>query len=213
MTLFYRAVQLALKGIFKILYRHRTYGEKHIIEGGAIIAPNHTSFLDPPIVSISLRDELHFLAKGYLFTHSFLGWIIRRLNAHPVNRNGSDTSPLKLACRLLKEDKKVIVFPEGHRSQTSEIQPFKGGIGLLAARSQKAVIPTYISGALDVWNRKQRFPRFFGRTTCIFGSPITIEQFQHLESKSAQRALTEAVQESVKALEAWHRSGATGTPP
>ncbi len=72
----------------------RFMGLEHFTEGAAFIAANHTSFLDPPIVAISCPEEIHFLARKTLFSHSSLFSLIRSLNSHPVSRTAADVQDL-----------------------------------------------------------------------------------------------------------------------
>ena len=72
--------------IARCFYRHKVYGKEHIAAGGAMIASNHCSFLDPPLVGISCPDEIHFLARDTLFNYAPFAWLLRQLNSHPVHR-------------------------------------------------------------------------------------------------------------------------------
>ena len=98
--LLYRVVLRIAFIIFKALYKMKVHGKKHIIKGGAIIAPNHTSYLDPPIVAAACPEEIHFLARQTLFQNVF-GKFISALNAHPVEKKTTNLSVLKLVKREL----------------------------------------------------------------------------------------------------------------
>jgi 1-acyl-sn-glycerol-3-phosphate acyltransferase len=213
MTWLYRAVLLFAWCIFKIFYRHKVYGLEHYYTKAAIIASNHCSNYDPPILAISWPDEVHFLAREGLFRNRFFGGFIRKLNAHPVSGNAGDVVVFKLICSLLAEGKKIILFPEGTREAKDELGTFKAGIAMLVSRSETAVVPAYVHGTFSIWNRERKFPKLWGKTACVFGTPILWEQFAHLEKRKAQIALTEKLAESIKALRAWYEQGAQGTPP
>ncbi len=209
----YRVVLFSAWCFFKIFYRHKVYGLEHFYKDAAIIAGNHSSFYDPPLLSISWPEEVHFLAREGLFKNSFFGGMIRKLNAHPVSGDASDIGVFKLICRLLAEGKKIILFPEGKRGNTDQLGELKPGIAMLVSRSKSAVIPAYIHGGFSIWNRSQKLPKPWGRTACVFGTPILWSQFAHLEKREAQQALTEKLAESINALRAWYEKGAKGTPP
>ena len=213
MTWLYRVVLFLAWCFFKIFYRHKVYGLEHFYSKAAIIASNHVSHLDPPIVSTSWPEEVHFLARESLFKNAAFGWLIRKLNAHPVGGDAGDIVVFKLICTLLAEGKKVILFPEGTRGTKEEIGKLKPGIAMLVARSKTAVIPTYVHGTLSIWGRKRKLPKLWGRTACVFGSPILWEQFAHLDKKEAQAALTAKLAESITALRLWYEKGAKGIPP
>ncbi|MBA3815885.1 MAG: 1-acyl-sn-glycerol-3-phosphate acyltransferase [Parachlamydiaceae bacterium] len=213
MKLFYGLVRGIFKGYFQLFHRHRIYGLEHFIEGRGIIAPNHTSFLDPPIICLSWPEEIAFLARKSLFDKFILGSLISRLNAYPVSGTQQDLASIKLICQLLGKNQKVVIFPEGIRSADGEITVVKSGIGMLALRCQSPVIPTYIAGSYAIWNRHRRFPKIWGKTACVFGSPIYIMQFSHLDKKAAKEAIAMHVKEAIVALKVWYEHGAQGLPP
>lgn len=209
----YRFVLFCAWGYFKVFHRHRVYGLEHFYKDAAIIAGNHASFFDPPILAISWPEEVHFLARETLFKNPFFGGFIRKLNAHPVSGDASDIGVFKLVCSLLAGGKKIILFPEGKRAEKDELGILKPGIAMLALRSNAAVIPAYIHGTFAVFNRFRKFPKLFGRTACVFGTPLLWSQFAHLDKKEAQKALTEKLSESIQALRTWYMQGARGIPP
>ena len=213
MHLLYRCVLFMAWAYCKIFYRHRVYGDEHFFKGGALIASNHTSFLDPVLLSISWPEEVHFLARETLFTTPGFGSFIRALNAHPVSGSAGDVAVFRSILELLEEGKKVILFPEGTRAKEDQLGTIKPGLGLLLSRGDAAVIPTYIHGAFSIWNRKRKLPKLWGKTACIFGSPIFYKSFIHLGKKEAQAAIARKLSESILSLRTWYESGAHGTPP
>jgi 1-acyl-sn-glycerol-3-phosphate acyltransferase len=209
----YRAVLFLAWCFFKLFYRHKVYGGQRDDCDAAIIASNHSSFYDPPILAISWPQEVHFLAREGLFKNPLFGVLIRKLNAHPVSGEPSDIGVFKLICGLLAEGKKIILFPEGKRGDVDELGELKLGIAMLVARSHSAVIPTYVHGTFKIWNRFHKFPKLWGKTACVFGSPIQWAQFAHLDKRQAQKALIDKLAESIRALRDWYEKGAKGTPP
>lgn len=213
MTILYRLIIFSAWLIGKVFYRLKVYGLEHYYPQGAILASNHTSFLDPPIISACWPDEVHFLARQTLFKNRFFGAFIRNLNAHPVSGEAGDINVMKTLVSLLEQGKKVVLFPEGTRSKNGELQPFKQGISMLVTRSKSAIVPVYIDGAYRAWNRNQKFPRLFVKVTCIFGTPITWESFSHLDKKDAQHQISEKLHASILDLKKWFEEGAHGVPP
>ena len=213
MTVLYRSVLCFTWIFFKLVYRHRVYGYNHFYEKAAIIAANHSSFYDPPILAISWPEEVHFLAREGLFKNPLFGGLIRNLNAHPVSRDATDIGVFKLICRLLAEGKKIILFPEGKRGKSEALEQLKPGIAMLIARSQSAIIPAYIHGTFAIWDRCRRFPKLWGKTACVFGTPIEWAEFAHLDKKQAQEALLLKLKESIESLREWYLEGAKGSPP
>src|SRR5262245_16978279 len=113
MSLFYRMSRWSLKQYFRLFHNLTVIGIEKPCHGRAILAPNHASYLDPPLVSVAWPEEVHFLARASLFNNGFLNWLFTKLNAHPVEANGHDIDSLRLICKLLEQDKKVVIFPEG----------------------------------------------------------------------------------------------------
>lgn len=213
MSTFYHFVTSTLGFGAKLFYKHKVYGKEHFPKGAAIIAPNHSSFWDPPFVGISAPEEIHYLARAYLFKIRWLNWIIRKLHSYPVTGTAEDLSSFKLICQLLKEDKKVVIFPEGNRSWDGKLQEFKSGIAMLALRCHAPIIPVYIHGSFDIWNRMKRFPKLYGHSAVVFGKPISYQIYEKLPKKEAQEAMTEAVKEAIIHLQQWYLNGADGNPP
>ncbi len=198
--MFYRFTRFWLKTYFCMFYRFKVYGVENLPVGPAIIAPNHTSFYDPPIIAISCKEEVFFLARATLFDHFLFGSLIRNLNAYPVAGTAQDLGSLKLICQLLKESKKVVIFPEGIRSDDGSLSPIKSGIGMLSQRSSAPIVPAYISGAYDVWNKSRRFPKLSGKISCRFGKPIYPSDFEGFSKKEAQEKIALSIESAIAEL-------------
>lgn len=182
------------------MYRHKTYGIENIPPGPAIIAPNHISFYDPPLIAISCNDPVSFLAKDILFEKWPLGSIIRRLNSHPVSGTAGDLKSMKTILKLLKNKNKVIIFPEGVRTDDGKLSEVKPGVCMLAIRANVPIIPTYIHGTYEIWPRHKLLPRLSGKTRCVFGKPIYPENFRELGKKEAQKQMASTLKESIDSL-------------
>ncbi len=201
MKFFYWLAVYFFKLWFFIFYRHRVSGLENVPEGAVIIAPNHVSYYDPPIVAVSLPEEVYFLAGDWLFKSRILGPMLRCLNTYPVSGSASDLASFKIICQLLKEGKKVTIFPEGSRTYDGELLPLQPGVAMLALRCQCPIIPVYITGAFEAFPRQRRYPKLWGRTVCIFGKPIWPENYAGLDKKSAQIAMTADLEKALKELQ------------
>lgn len=186
--------------LFWLFYRNQVFFSEKPPAGGAILAANHVSFLDPPLIGGTWPQEIHFLASDYLFRVPLLAPLIRALNSHPVARGSGDLTVFRMTAQLLKEGKKVVVFPEGTRSRTGELASFKRGVAKLAFTSGAAVIPIYIQGTYDVWGRGRKWPKLWGKTAIYYGKAIYVERYKHLEKREAEEALTEDLKSAVSDL-------------
>ncbi len=203
---FYKIILFLVYWFFKIMYRHKIYGAESFYPGAAILAANHVSFYDPPLLSISTPYEVHFLARKTLFDVPVFSALIRRLNAHPVSGKAQDVAVFKTVVRLMKQGKKVIIFPEGRRSKNGVLQPIKPGISVFISRTGAAVIPAYLHGTFSVWPSKKKFPKLFGKTACVFGKPI------HFSSSATQEEVASQIEASILSLKDWYERGAKGSP-
>lgn len=197
----------------KLFFRLKIYGREHFRSGSAIIAANHASYLDPPVVSASCPEEVHFLAKDSLFKTPLFGLLIRHLNSHPITREASDAATFRLIIGLLQSGHKVILFPEGKRTEDGQLQPIERGLPFLMLKARCRIQPVYLQGTFNAWPRGRALPRLFGRIQCVFGSPIEWSEFEELDKRTAEQKIIQRMGESLQALKTWLESGAKGSPP
>ena len=201
MKVIYRFVIFVFLLFFKIFYHFKISGKKNFKHGKAIIAVNHVSFLDPPAIAAACDEEVHFLAKESLFKHAIFAFFLRLLNSHPLSSKPSDITTFREVEKILKENKKIVLFPEGTRSYSGKINKIMPGIGFIAYRSKCRIIPAYIDGVYDVWPRNKKFPKLKGKIKCVFGEPIEVEKFAHKSRKEAVDWISNAIKESLEKLE------------
>jgi cytidylate kinase len=209
----YSLVIFLVLSFLKIFYRLKVFGVENFISGPAIIAANHASFLDPPVVAVSCPEEIHFLAKESLFEHRFFGSLIRKLNSHPLTGKPGDIKVFRLIGQLLKEGKKVLLFPEGNRTETGHLGEILPGIAFLVQMNHVPIIPVYVYGTFSAWKRGRPLPKPFGKIRCVFGSPIHVEEFSYLSKKEMYAAVSKQMKESFFHMEQWCKNGFLGTPP
>ncbi|MDR3275503.1 MAG: 1-acyl-sn-glycerol-3-phosphate acyltransferase [Endomicrobium sp.] len=131
--------------MFRLFYRCHIEGIENIPKsGGAVIAPNHISFFDPPLTGSAMNRPLYFMAKKELFDIPVFGWIIKRTNAFPVRRGTHDMTAMRNAFSLLEEGNLLLMFPEGTRSKNAKIRKARAGAGMVACNAQVPLIPVKI---------------------------------------------------------------------
>ncbi|MFV1994617.1 MAG: lysophospholipid acyltransferase family protein [Verrucomicrobiales bacterium] len=156
----YRAGYLFFRRIAYSHYGYRVVNPERLIEeGSAIIAANHASFLDPPMIGVAFQKELYYLARKTLFKNPFFGWLYAKWNSIPVDQQRPDMTSLKTMIRLLKEGHRVLIFPEGERTFEGELGSGLPGVGLLVAKSRAPVLPVRIFGTSEALPRGARLLR------------------------------------------------------
>ena len=152
--MFYNFIKTTVGIIFKIFYRIQVVNIENIPDTGKIIlCSNHASLLDPIFISIIFPRHISWMAKKELFNNRLLAFIIRKLGAFPVDRQGSDIAAIKNSLRVLKEDRVLGIFPEGTRVKAMNLDNAKSGIALLGVSSGSPILPVYIESNYKIFNR------------------------------------------------------------
>jgi 1-acyl-sn-glycerol-3-phosphate acyltransferase len=167
----YRLTWVLCRIFFPLLFRRKLIGVRNVpATGPVILAANHVSHLDPPAVATGIVRECACIAKEELFRNPAFAWYISHLNAFPVRRGEGDRAALKKSLELLKNGWPLLIFPEGTRSETGELQEPEMGVGMIAYRSGAPVVPVYVHGT------NHALPRGGGLhlapITIIYGEPI-----------------------------------------
>ncbi|MDP3851805.1 MAG: lysophospholipid acyltransferase family protein [Luteolibacter sp.] len=186
---------------FRSLFGLRIKGEEHLItEGPVLVASNHQSFLDPPLIANIYKDEMFYLARKTLFT-PITRWVYTRWNAIPVDQDRPDMASLKTIIRKLKEGHRVLVFPEGERSHDGDLGTAAPGIGLVAVKSAAVIQPVRISGAREALPRGSARIRF-ARITVSIGPPIrlTPEELKAAKGKEDYERIAQRIMTSIESL-------------
>ena len=180
--------------------------------GPVILAANHISNADPVILGAwltkSLGRRIHWLGKKELFEWPVIGWVARNGGIHPVDRAAADVDAIRTAQRVHVEGQVLMIFPEGTRSPTGELQPPKDGLAMLALRTDAPIVPIGISNTDRVWPKGQLLPRPGGHATMRIGRPFRLsdELPEGLDRKSAKKAATELIMRRIAAqLDPRHR--------
>ncbi len=171
----YRIAHWVVWTLARLFFRIRVIGESQVPrEGGVIVAANHNSYFDIPLLGCALSRRADNIAKSELFENWMLAALFRALGGFPVRRGTIDRQAIGEAVRRLKAGHLLVMYPEGTRSKDGRLQPPKPGIGMIAAQSEAKVVPAYLLGTAPV--------QPFRKVTILFGKPLDFKgQTQEIE--------------------------------
>ena len=209
LTLLARAL-FALNGwLMRLLFRVRGVGLEHLPEAPWVLAPNHVSVLDPLVLSAALGwRHLRRTAwggwTGVAFANAPMRAVSRLARVLPVAPERGAASSLALGAAVLQRGDCLVWFPEGERSPSGRLRPFRPGIGLLLDRFPRPVVPVHIHGTFEALPRGRRWPRCH-RVTVRLGPALDPGQLvrggPEASPEEAARQITEALHAAVAALE------------
>jgi len=187
---------VVVSGLARVVWRLRVVGRENVPRTGPlIVASNHVSNFDPPLVGVALTRPISYMAKKELFAVPLLGPLIARLNAYPVDRQAGGTAALRASLRMLKEGRCIGVFPEGGRNVHGDKEA-KAGAAFLAAASGAPVVPAAIVGSREL--------RPFKRVTVAFGAPMHLARNRQSEGDDLEKGAAEIMQR-IRTLEESNR--------
>jgi 1-acyl-sn-glycerol-3-phosphate acyltransferase len=186
MNFSYRCGWLFFRTVYATYFRWRVYGAENVpLTGGVILASNHASFLDPPLVGSGLKRDINYLARESLFRFPVVGQILHSWNSVPVDRDGGGAKGLKIILGRLLDGAGIILFPEGTRTPDGKLQPTRAGIGLVVAKSDAPVVPVRVFGTFEAYGRNQKFP-LPKRIAVKYGKPMRFEKLR-AEAKNCSK--------------------------
>lgn len=191
-------------GFLKILLKIETVNRDRIPQAGTfIIAANHSSMLDFPVLSAILPPKVRKTisvpaAYDYFYKKSLGTWFFRAgFNMFPMKRYGNYYDGLKICENKIKEGKPLIVFPEGTRSVSGKLQKFKPGVGLLAFNLNVPIIPVYIKGVYKALPKGATIPKPT-KIQVIVGEAVYAKKFKNRFSKQPNYFICKKITEEVK---------------
>ena len=181
---------------FRFYFRWQVSGVENVPRSGSVIlASNHASFIDPPLIGAALPRDINYLARESLFRFPGVGAILRAVNAVPVDRDGGGASGLRMILDRLLAGNGIILFPEGTRCGDGQLQKARSGIGLTVIKSEAPVVPARVFGTFEAYSRAHKFPR--PRPIAVaFGKPIQFEKLRN-ESKTCTKARLKEIYQEV----------------
>ncbi len=179
MRWWYLGCKLVLRISGCAMWKLRAHGTENVPKrGGVLLAANHQSYLDPPMVGSCLDREIHYLARKTLFDIPILGRVIVAMNAFPIARDSRDVKGVKTAIDRLRNGAALLVFPEGTRTRDGRIGRMKAGIRLLAERAAVPIVPVLIDGAYQIWPKGRPIFHPLGEMDIVFGRPHGLDIFE-----------------------------------
>jgi len=195
MNLSYRLGWNFFRTLYAVYFRWRVFGAENVPEsGGVILASNHASFLDPPLVGSGLNRGINYLARESLFRFPGMGALLRSWNAVPVDRDGGGAAGLKAILDRLLAGGGIILFPEGTRTRDGKLQPARSGIGLVVIKSTAPVVPVRVFGTYEAYGRHRKIPRP-KRIAVKYGQVMNFEKLRAEAKQCSKARLKEIYQE------------------
>ncbi len=161
--------QKTLLAIANFLYPSKFYGKENLPEGGAIIVSNHFSVFEVfQYLNIS-KERPYFLAKKEVCEGKFFNKLFTSFGAIPIDRSKPDMKAMISAMRVLKDEQRLVIFPEGTRNKTgtNELQELKSGASIFAVKTKKPIVPAMLLSK----------PKIFRKTKIIVGKPFELSEF------------------------------------
>ncbi len=172
----------------KIYYRAEINGLENIPKEGPIIfCGNHRTYLDPPLMVVTAKRDMRFLAKEELYKNkflSFLGWVFEAI---PVKRDEKDITAIKESLKALKNGQCIALFPEGTRNGMEKGEKAKDGVAFFAVRSGAKVVPCGIKGGTKE-NRK---------VTITYGKPLDYSKYRNEKDKQMLDNITKEIMDNI----------------
>jgi 1-acyl-sn-glycerol-3-phosphate acyltransferase len=184
------------RALYKFYFGWRVFNPERVpLKGPVILAANHASYLDPPLVGAGLRRDINYLARESLFRFPVMGWVLRQWNSVPVDREGGGARGLKAILDRLLAGGAIILFPEGTRTRNGALQPARSGIGLTVIKSSAPVVPVRVFGTYEAYGPHVRFPHP-KRVMVKYGQPLNFSELR-AEAKTCPKPRLKEIYQQV----------------
>jgi len=180
---------------FSMYHRFRVFNVERVpLQGPVILASNHASYIDPPLVGAGVRRQISYLARDSIFRVPVLASILRSWKVVPVDRDGGTGRGLKAILDRLACGGAVILFPEGTRSRHGELNPARSGVGLAVIKSTAPVVPARVFGTYQAYGAQMLVPR--PRPLAVkYGRPLLFEALRAEAQNCSKPRLKEIYQQ------------------
>ena len=143
----------------RMLFPTKIIGKENIPKGACILSSNHTSNLDAVIFAVKTWEKKYYLAKKELFKNKLFGFFLKKLGAVKIDRQSNDVLAIKNCLKLLKDNKKLFIFPEGTRvhNENMELGEIKQGVAMFAIKAKVPIVPIFIVRQPKLFRRNKIF--------------------------------------------------------
>ena len=199
MAWFYYVTRVIIRGLLKLLTHCQINGMENIPgQGPLLIVANHLSLADPPLLGVSLGREVMFMAKKELFHFRLIGYYLGGLGTFSVHRGRLDRKAMRRAYQVLADGSALVMFPEGTRSRSSQLQPAFSGPALIAIRSGAPILPVGIIGTEKIRGVTWLLRR--PQITVNVGQPFYLPPVSSRLTKEELAELTNSIMGHIAAL-------------
>ncbi|MDF1700019.1 MAG: lysophospholipid acyltransferase family protein [Planctomycetota bacterium] len=191
----YEAFKSMVGFVFRPIWGVRRVGPPAALprQGGVILCPNHTSYLDPAFVQLVVRRRLVFVMTARFYDQPRTRWFYKLVGAVPIGTGGrAARKGIRKAMALVKRGHAVVIFPEGRLSQDGHLNSAQRGIGSIARRTGAPVIPVALAGAIHAWPKGAPKPAA-ARVRVAFGKPMRYDEPEPNGRKPAEQAFADQV--------------------
>jgi len=193
--LFYIIAKFIFLIIFKLFFRLKVTSQENIPQNGPfIIVANHSSLLDPIILGISIKPKIIFVAAAYLFEIGWLGYLLRKANSIPVQRE-NDIKAIKQSLKILRQGGVLGIFPEGGIDRQKNNLPVRAGAAYLATKVGIPIVPIRIKGADKALPRGAKFIRSLSKIEVEIKKPIYCSRQTHKDKEIIKRIVESYIKE------------------
>lgn len=178
MSLWYEFWKRLFYYICRLAFRLKIEGrEREPASGPLIVAGNHASLLDPPLIGMCLRRQSAYMAKDDLFTVPILGPWLRSIGSFPVRRGAPDRKAIRRSLEVLERGGVLVIFPEGTRSLDGRLRDAEPGAAMIALRTGVPVLPAAVVNSYRILPKGARWPRFM-QVTVRFGPLLHVPKIE-----------------------------------
>jgi 1-acyl-sn-glycerol-3-phosphate acyltransferase len=188
--------------IYDMFFRGEVAGQENLPKSGAfLIAGNHMSHLDPPVIGSHVSRQIVFFARKTLWKPGIAAWWLDEVGTIPVDRDGgTDVSAIKRVLRALADDKVLILFPEGTRSPDGHLQTPKPGVGLIVCRTQVPVVPARIFGSFEAFGKDGGLHPGMP-ISVVYGAPLLPSYYDPGTGKDRYQVASERIMAAIAKLQ------------